>query len=189
MCVSHPDEEEPITSPKGGHKRNLSNGTPENSPLRRTKRQKSRVSLKEASSSEESEPEAKPTPKKASRAKKTQAPSSVKKEEADETEPLKSASEDQVPKVEEEEDSGIKPKSKATATPAKAKPAKRVKKTKEEKEVEAMPLAPRTPGLRMFVGAHVSAAKGESQPAVLPRCAKRPLTRAMSRPFQLNPQY
>ncbi|KAJ5414077.1 hypothetical protein N7509_000704 [Penicillium cosmopolitanum] len=160
MCVSHPDEEEPITAPKGGHKRNLSNGTPENSPLRRTKRQKSRVSLKEASSEEESEPEVKP---KASRAKKLPARSSVKKEEADDTEPptaIKSNGGDQAPKVEEEEPIS-KPKAKAANTPAKkATPAKRGKKTKEEKDAEAMPLAPRTPGLRMFVGAHVSAAKG-----------------------------
>ena len=34
------------------------------------------------------------------------------------------------------------------------------RKTKEEKEAEAMPLAARTKGLRMFVGAHVSCAKG-----------------------------
>lgn len=37
---------------------------------------------------------------------------------------------------------------------------KRKRKTKEEKEVEAMPLAVRTTGLRMYVGAHVSIAKG-----------------------------
>ncbi|KAJ9315143.1 hypothetical protein DTO271D3_4596 [Paecilomyces variotii] len=40
------------------------------------------------------------------------------------------------------------------------KTVKRKRKTKEEKEAEAMPLAARTQGLRMFVGAHVSAAKG-----------------------------
>lgn len=37
---------------------------------------------------------------------------------------------------------------------------KRKRKTKEEKEAEAMPLAARTAGLNMFVGAHVSIAKG-----------------------------
>lgn len=37
---------------------------------------------------------------------------------------------------------------------------KRKRKTKEEKDVEAMPLAARSNGLRMFIGAHVSAAKG-----------------------------
>jgi AP endonuclease 1 len=36
----------------------------------------------------------------------------------------------------------------------------RRRKTKEKKEAEAMPLAARTTGLRMFVGAHVSMAKG-----------------------------
>jgi AP endonuclease-1 len=34
------------------------------------------------------------------------------------------------------------------------------RKTKEEKEAEAMPLAARTPGLKMYVGAHTSIAKG-----------------------------
>lgn len=42
-------------------------------------------------------------------------------------------------------------------TPQKPKPKR---KTKEEKEAEAMPLAARTTGLRMYVGAHVSIAKG-----------------------------
>ena len=45
--------------------------------------------------------------------------------------------------------------------------AKRRRKTKEEKEAEAMPLATRTTGLRMFVGAHVSGAKGPSQMPLL----------------------
>lgn len=36
----------------------------------------------------------------------------------------------------------------------------RKRKTKEEKESEVMPLAARTNGLKMFVGAHVSSAKG-----------------------------
>lgn len=42
------------------------------------------------------------------------------------------------------------------------KKTKRKRKTKEEKELEAMPLAVRTDGLRMFIGAHVSGAKGWS---------------------------
>lgn len=42
------------------------------------------------------------------------------------------------------------------------KKAKRKRKTKEEREIEAMPLAVRTDGLRMFIGAHVSGAKGGS---------------------------
>ena len=40
------------------------------------------------------------------------------------------------------------------------KKATRHRKTKEEKEAEAMPLAARTNGLKMFIGAHVSCAKG-----------------------------
>lgn len=39
-------------------------------------------------------------------------------------------------------------------------PKKRKRKTKEEKEAESMPLAARTTGIRMLVGAHVSIAKG-----------------------------
>jgi AP endonuclease 1 len=45
----------------------------------------------------------------------------------------------------------------STTTP---KNPKRKRKTKEEKEAEAMPLAARTTGLRMHIGAHVSVAKG-----------------------------
>ena len=45
---------------------------------------------------------------------------------------------------------------------------KRRRKTKEEKEAEAMPLAARTTGLRMFLGAHVSSAKGGLQPISIP---------------------
>ncbi len=40
------------------------------------------------------------------------------------------------------------------------KKPKRKRKIQEEKEAEAMPLAARTTGLRMFFGAHVSGAKG-----------------------------
>ena len=47
------------------------------------------------------------------------------------------------------------------ATKEAPKKVKRHRKTKEEKEAEAMPLAARTNDLRMFIGAHVSAAKGE----------------------------
>lgn len=43
------------------------------------------------------------------------------------------------------------------------KKAKGKRKTKAEKEAEAMPLAARSTGLRMFIGAHVSGAKGGLQ--------------------------
>lgn len=39
---------------------------------------------------------------------------------------------------------------------------KRKRKTKEEKEAEAMPLAARTVGHKLFIGAHVSSAGGQS---------------------------
>lgn len=47
------------------------------------------------------------------------------------------------------------------------KKIKRKRKTKEEKEAEAMPLASRTNGLQMFIGAHVSCAKGQSETLVM----------------------
>lgn len=45
---------------------------------------------------------------------------------------------------------------------AKKKPAKKKRKTKEEKEAEAMPLSARTVGHKLFIGAHVSSAGGQS---------------------------
>lgn len=47
----------------------------------------------------------------------------------------------------------------AASLTEKGTPSKK-KKAKEGKEMEAIPLAAKTQGLRMFVGAHVSAAKG-----------------------------
>ena len=57
------------------------------------------------------------------------------------------------------------------------KKARRRRKTKEEREAEAMPLAVRTKGLKMFIGAHVSCAKGALYSAshhqnLLPICTK-----------------
>lgn len=147
--------------PKAGHKRNLSNGTPDSSPVRRSKRQKSTVNLKEASSSDESEAKvaARSTPKKAVRTKTRRA--SVKEEQADETELLSSVEIGQKESVIKSEGEDIPVKTEVEAEAAvQKKSAKRGKKTKEEKEAEAMPLAVRTQGLKMFVGAHVSAAKG-----------------------------
>lgn len=43
---------------------------------------------------------------------------------------------------------------------AKVKPARRKRKTKEEKEAEMLPLASRTVGSKLFIGAHVSSAGG-----------------------------
>ena len=55
---------------------------------------------------------------------------------------------------------GVSKQEEPETTTVTAKGSKK-RKTKEEKELEAMPLRARTQGLRMFIGAHVSAAKGE----------------------------
>ena len=76
--------------------------------------------------------------------------------------------------LKEEADTPLKKKTKSTSKAAEAvdpkrddqvvneapKKTRRKHKTQEEKEAEAMPLATRTRGLRMFVGAHVSIATG-----------------------------
>ncbi|KAJ5908866.1 Endodeoxyribonuclease IV [Penicillium taxi] len=123
MCEGH-GEDPLLDSPKQtSHKRNLSCGTQQGSPKRRSNRVSSAY-LPELSSPE-------PVP-------------AVKTE------------------LDKEEETKLKAKSVKKEPVAKppAKPAKKGKKTKEEKESEAMPLAPRTQGLKMFVGAHVSAAAG-----------------------------
>lgn len=105
---------------------------------------------------EEEEEEVKPTPKRQPRRKVADI-SDEEEVEAEEPEDLKSAPKKQPRKkavkqeaTEEDEDN--------TAT---AKPAKKKRKTKEEKEAEAMPLAARTIGHKLFIGAHVSSAGGQ----------------------------
>lgn len=158
MCEFHEDDEPQLASDSKGHKRNLSSGTADASPVRRSKRQRSTINLKEQSSSDESEGETdvKVTPVKAKQTKKTRTPSSSKKVESPEAKAVSDV------KSVNKESTEVKVEDNATVITQKAKPtpAKRGKKTKEQKESEAMPLAPRTPGLKMFVGAHVSAAKG-----------------------------
>lgn len=68
---------------------------------------------------------------------------------------LKRKSKTKVTKVvsDEEDEDNLNNGEKSKKTPKK-------RKTKEEKEAEAMPLAARTSGLKMFVGAHVSIATG-----------------------------
>lgn len=133
MCCQSP---EPPTredsESKGTHKRNLSNGASELSPARRSKRQKATVSLKEQSDSEAEESE-------------TEITAAPKKEEK-ENKPTSKTPQKKSP---------IKKEAKEDPKPKKAR------KTKKDQEAEATPLAPRTKGLRMFVGAHVSAAKGQ----------------------------
>lgn len=57
------------------------------------------------------------------------------------------------PEVEDQEHKGHE-------TSKSSQKVKRRRKTKEEREAEAMPLAARSVGLKMFIGAHVSSAKG-----------------------------
>lgn len=158
MCELHEDDEPQAAVDSKGHKRNLSNGTADASPVRRSKRQRSTINLKEQSSSDESEGEndSKVTQAKPKQTKKSRAPSSSKKAESPEAKAVSDVT--SVCK----EPSEVKAEEDVTASTQKTKstPAKRGKKTKEQKESEAMPLAPRTQGLKMFVGAHVSAAKG-----------------------------
>lgn len=140
MCCQ--DSESPACEDSGSkfnHKRNLSNGTSELSPPRRSKRQKSTTNLKELSSPEASESEAEestPAVKKEADDKPLVDTAKEKKKKA----PVKKAP------VKKESNEDVKPK--------------KARKSKKDQELEGMPLAPRTKGLRMFVGAHVSAAKG-----------------------------
>lgn len=131
MCCQSPEPAPEDSGSKTTGKRTLGNGGSEISPARRSKRQKSTINLKEKSDSEA---------------------------EASENETLD-------PPVKEETDT--KPH---TAKPSKRKApikkepkgdakSQKARKSKDQ-ETETMPLAPRTQGLRMFVGAHVSAAKG-----------------------------
>lgn len=150
------------SGPKGTHKRRLSNDTPDGSPVRRSKRQRSSVNLKEPSSSDELEAKVagKSTPQKATRTRAKRA-FSVKKERVDDTELASSAEAGQREAVIKSEDGDITVETEVEAAAVtQKKPARKARKTKEEKEAEAMPLAVRTQGLKMFVGAHVSAAKG-----------------------------
>jgi AP endonuclease-1 len=143
MCCESPESPARKESgPKATHKRNISNGTSELSP-RRSKRQKSTANLKEQSDSEVEDFETEDT-----------APVS-KEEEEDKPIPTNTAEKKKVP---------IKKEPKDGAQPRKAR------KSKKDQEAEMIPLAPRTKGLRMFVGAHVSAAKGQCLP-ISPRPA------------------
>lgn len=133
MCCQSPEPPAREESEsKGAHKRNLSNGESELSPARRSKRQKPAVSLKEQSDSEA---------------------------EHSETERIAAPT-----KEDKEHKSGSKTPQKKAPIKKEAKEdpkPKKARKTKKDQESEAVPLAPRTKGLRMFVGAHVSAAKGQ----------------------------
>jgi AP endonuclease-1 len=133
--------------------------------MRRSKRQKSTINLKELSSPE------------ASDAEEEDPALPVKEETIDEPAPAAAPKE--------------KPKKAAVKKGAaedvdSAKPAKKARKAKKEQDAETMPLAARTQGLRMFVGAHVSAAKGQYSNQM--RCALIFIQSIMSRCLQLYSQ-
>lgn len=120
----------------------------------RTRKVKPEPEEEEAASSAEEAP--KPAPKKRQTKVKV-----VKKEEAEEEEelakPLPKGRARKKAEVKEEEP--FKEESNAKAV---EKPVKKKRKTKEEKEAEAMPLSARTVGHKLFIGAHVSSAGGQS---------------------------
>ncbi|KAI2790306.1 DNA-(apurinic or apyrimidinic site) lyase 1 [Penicillium oxalicum] len=163
----------PPTPANTSHKRNLSNGTSGGSPLRRSKRQRPTANLKEPSSDENSEIEHEPaaaikkevqvksTAPRVRGVKKEEPAPSVKEEPAENpaatvNTPTSRKRASNKPSEEKAETETVVKKETILAK----KPVKKARKTKEEKELDAMPLAPRSQGLKMFVGAHVSAAKG-----------------------------
>ena len=120
---------------------------------------KGNTAKKEVKEDDDNDEKVRPAPKRQTRKK-----AAVKEEEeeevgAEEAEDLKPAPKKQPRKkvaVKEEttEADGDEPA-------AVAKPAAKKRKTKEEKEAEAMPLAARTIGHKLFIGAHVSSAGGQ----------------------------
>lgn len=74
--------------------------------------------------------------------------------------PSKSRSTSKSAKAKAHDTQALDPELSHQSSPDSTTKPKRKRKTKEEKEAEAMPLAPRTPDLRMFIGAHTSIAKG-----------------------------
>jgi AP endonuclease-1 len=132
------------------------NGAVVTTQKRTTRTRKVKPELEEEEVTFSSEEAPKPTPKK--RQAKTKV---VKREESDEEQepakPIPKGRARKKPEVKEEEE----PKTENNAG-ADEKPAKKKRKTKEEKEAEAMPLSARTIGHKLFIGAHVSSAGGQS---------------------------
>ncbi|KAI9675201.1 MAG: hypothetical protein M1829_003561 [Trizodia sp. TS-e1964] len=155
------------------------------SPLRRSSRvAKGVTTTAQEHAIEVTEEEISKKPRNSKRAK-VEAPALEEEEEATVTVNTKTIVETKeesvVPAQEPQDDSAVveelKPARKQRTTSKKIKPAasedelevkkdsksektRAGRKSKEQKEAEAMPLAARTSGLKMFVGAHVSAAKG-----------------------------
>ncbi|KKA23105.1 DNA (Apurinic or apyrimidinic site) lyase, endon uclease [Rasamsonia emersonii CBS 393.64] len=170
---------EPLSSTNsplnGSKKRDIDDIQGESSPLRRSKRVKTGVGLNLPADEDESTK----SPVEDSRAP-TDSPSRSKRRSARFTETHVKAEEEDLSrsvKSKRTERSALK-KSSSTDNNAEGvvvaneaeeeekeeiitkKTISRKTKTTEEKETDVMALAPRTQGLRMFVGAHVSAAKG-----------------------------
>ncbi|MCJ1249255.1 hypothetical protein MMC30_006478 [Trapelia coarctata] len=103
----------------------------------------------------EEEVEALNSPKGSRKSKKAGPAVAIKEEEVDVAESPKKSR-----KVKKTEVTALLKEEDVVAADDAPKKVKRHRKTKEEKEAEAMPLAARTNGLRMFIGAHVSGAKG-----------------------------
>lgn len=128
----------PTASPSKGSKRQADTTEP-SSPLRRSKRTKSHDGLSNVEVKEKPEQD-ESTPNNArGRAVKVSSKETIAEEVTEEVQT----------KVEEAEEN-----------PAPAVKTTKKRKTKKEIEAEMVPLRARTQGLRMCVGAHVSAAKG-----------------------------
>lgn len=123
----------------------------------RTRKAKTEPNAEEAEEAAFSSEEApKPTPKKRQTKAKV-----VKKEEAEEADEVVKL----LPKGRARKKSEVKeeePFEEESNAKAVEKPVKKKRKTKEEKEAEAMPLSARTVGHKLFIGAHVSSAGGQS---------------------------
>lgn len=133
------------------------NGAVVTTQKRTTRTRKVKPDPEEEETALSSEEAPKPTPKKRQAKAKV-----VKKEEPEEGEetakPLPKGRARKKSKVKEEEEES-KTENNAVAD---KNPVKKKRKTKEEKEAEAMPLATRTVGHKLFIGAHVSSAGGQS---------------------------
>lgn len=124
------------------------------SPSKRISRaRKVKVEPEEEEAASTSEEAPKPTPKK--RQSKAKAVKKEEVEEDDGAETLSKGRSRKKPEAKEEVNKGDNDEKTA------GKPAKKKRKTKEEKEAEAMPLAARTVGHKLFIGAHVSSAGGQ----------------------------
>lgn len=141
----------PTARPSKGSKRQVDSIEP-SSPLRRSKRTKSHEGLPESEVKEEPEQDESISQKAASK----RSPrgrgvkDSVKEEiQVQEVTTIAQVKEEDQTKVEETEEQ-----------PAPAAKGAKKRRTKKEIESEMVPLRARTQGLRMCVGAHVSAAKG-----------------------------